>query len=88
VDVSAIADITRDDVVRALDEAKVRFDRADASLKSFRFSYPGKTEEFEQWKKLRESWDQRDEELQLAREDLKDFDRGKLTPFAYDRRLS
>jgi hypothetical protein len=77
--VNAIADITREDVVRVLDEAKARFSRADAALKSFRFSYPAKTEEFETWKKLRESWDQRDEELQAAREDLKDFDRGRLT---------
>ena len=76
---SAIVDITRDDVVRALDEAKARFDRADSSLKRFRFSYPAKTEEFAKWKELRESWDQRDEELQAAREDLKDFDRGNLT---------
>ena len=76
---NAIADITREDVVRALEEAKARFDRADAALKCFKFSYPAKNEEFETWKQLRESWDQRDEELQAAREDLKDFDRGRLT---------
>jgi len=77
--VNAIADITREDVVRVLDEAKARFARADTALKSFRFSYPAKTEEFEKWRELTESWDQRDEELQAAREDLKDFDRGNLT---------
>ena len=76
---SAVADITREDVVRSLDEAKARFARADADLKSFRFSYPADPGEFEKWKDLRESWDQRDEELQVAREDLKDFDRGNLT---------
>lgn len=76
---SAIEDITREDVARALDEAKARFERADTALKSFRFSYPAKTEEFETWKELRESWDQRDEELQAAREDLRDFNRGNLT---------
>ncbi len=76
---SAIAEITREDIVLALDEANARFARADAALKGFRFSCPAKTEEFEKWKQLRESWDQRDEELQAAWEDLKDFDRGKLT---------
>jgi hypothetical protein len=77
--VNAIADITRGDVARALDDAKAKFARADAALKYFQFSYPAKAEEFEMWKQLRESWDQRDEELQTAREDLKDFDRGSLT---------
>jgi hypothetical protein len=77
--VSAIEEITREDVIRALDEAKARFERADAALKNFRFSYPVKTEEFATWKELRETWDQRDEELQAAREDLRDFDRGNLT---------
>ena len=76
---SAIEDITREDVARALDQAKARFERADAALKNFRFSYPAKTEEFETWKELRDSWDQRDEELQAAREDLRDFNRGNLT---------
>lgn len=76
---SAIEEITREDVIRALDEAKARFERADAALKNFRFSYPVKTEEFATWKELRETWDQRDEELQAAREDLRDFDRGNLT---------
>lgn len=75
---SAIAEITRADVALALDEAKARFARADIALKGFRFSYPAQTEEFEKWKELRESWDQRDEELQAAYEDLKDFDRGNL----------
>jgi hypothetical protein len=77
--VSAITDITREDVVKALDEAKARFSRADAALKEFKFSYPASNEDFEKWKELRESWDQRDEELEAAREDLKDFDRGKLS---------
>ena len=77
--VSAIVDITRDDVVKALEEAKARFERADAAFKVFRFSYPATTDDFEKWKQLRESWDQRDEELQAAREDLKDFDKGNLT---------
>ena len=76
---SSIADITREDVLKALEEAKARFSRADAALKGFRFSYPASTQEFEKWKELRESWDQRDEELQAAREDLKDFNRGNLT---------
>ena len=76
---SAIVDITREDVLKALEEAKARFSRADAALKGFKFSYPPSTGEFEKWKELRESWDQRDEELQAAREDLKDFDRGNLT---------
>jgi hypothetical protein len=76
--VSAVANITREDVVRALEEARERFVRADTAIKCFQFSYPAKTEEFEKWKELRESWDQRDEELQTAREDLRDFDRGNL----------
>jgi len=79
LDVSALIEITREGVVRALDEAKERFIRADAALKTFRFSYPAKSDEFEEWKQLRDAWDQRDEELQAAREDLKDFDSGKLT---------
>jgi homoaconitase/3-isopropylmalate dehydratase large subunit len=79
IDVSVVIDITRVDVVQALDEAKERFTRADAALKTFRFSYPAKSEEFEEWKHLRDAWEQRDEELQAAREDLRDFDRGKLT---------
>jgi hypothetical protein len=77
--VSAIVDITREDVLKALEEAKARFSHADAALKCFRFSYPATTREFEKWKELRESWDQRDEELLAAREDLRDFDRGNLT---------
>lgn len=77
---SAIKDITREDVVKALDEARARFSRADAALKAFKFSYPASNEDFEKWKELRESWDQRDEELEAAREDLKDFDKGKLSP--------
>jgi hypothetical protein len=77
--VSALIEITREDVVRALAEAKERFIRADAALKTFRFSYPAKSEQFEEWKQLREEWDQRDEELQAAREDLRDFDHGKLS---------
>jgi hypothetical protein len=76
--VSAVANITREDVVRALEEARERFVRADTAIKCFQFSYPAKTEEFEKWRELRESWDQRDEELQTAREDLRDFDRGNL----------
>ena len=77
---SAIAEITRADVLKALDEAKARFSGADEALKRFRFSYPATTGQFEKWKELRESWDQRDEELQAAFADLKDFDKGKLTP--------
>ena len=76
---SALLEITREDVLRALDESKARFIHADAALKSFRFLYPAKSEEFETWKRLRDVWDQRDEELQAAREDLRDFDHGKLT---------
>jgi hypothetical protein len=78
--VSALIEITREDVVRVLEEAKERFSHADAALKAFRFSSPAKSEQFEEWKQLRDEWDQRDEELQTAREDLRDFDRGKLTP--------
>jgi len=77
--VSAIVAITREDVLKALEEAKARFSRADAELKCFRFSCPLSTADFEKWKELRESWDQRDEELQAARADLKDFDLGNLT---------
>jgi hypothetical protein len=76
--VSALIEITREEVLRVLEEAKAMFERADAALKSFRFSYPAKPEEFEAWKRLRDEWDQRDEELQAAREDLRDFDHGKL----------
>jgi hypothetical protein len=76
---SALIEITREEVVQSLDEARERFLRADAALKTFRFSYPAKPEEFEEWKQLRDVWDQRDEELQAAREDLRDFDHGKLT---------
>ncbi len=77
--VSALIEITREDVVRALDEAKARFVRADDALKTLRFSCPAKSEEFQEWKQLRDAWDQRDEELQAAHEDLRDFDHGKLT---------
>jgi hypothetical protein len=77
--VSALLEITRPEVLRALDEARARFIGADVALKAFRFSYPARPEEFEEWKRLRDAWDQRDEELQAAREDLKDFDHGKLT---------
>lgn len=59
-------------------EAQQRFVRADAALKTFRFSYPPKPEEFEEWKQLTDAWDQRDEELQASREDLRDFDLGKF----------
>lgn len=76
---SALIEITREEVVRALDEAKERFIRADSALKTFRFSYPAKSEEFEEWKQLGDEWDQRDEELQAAREDLRDFEHGKLS---------
>jgi hypothetical protein len=79
ISVGALIEITREDVVRVLEEAKERFIRADAALKTFRFSYPAKSEQFEEWKQLRDEWDQRDEELQTAREDLRDFDHGKLT---------
>jgi hypothetical protein len=77
--VSALIEITREDVVGVLAEAKQRFIRADAALKTFRFSYPAKSEQFEEWKQLRDEWDQRDEELHAAREDLRDFDHGKLS---------
>jgi hypothetical protein len=77
--VSAVLEVTRAEVVLALEESKQRFLGADSRLKSFRFSYPAKPEEFEEWKRLRELWDQRDEELQAAREVLQDFDHGKLT---------
>lgn len=80
--VSVLIEITREEVVRALYEATERFSRADAALKKFRFACPAKSEEFEEWKRLTEAWDQRDEELQAAREDLKDFDHGKLTASA------
>jgi hypothetical protein len=76
--VDALIDITRGDVVRALDEARVRFIRADAALQTFRFSFPATPDQFVEWKRLRDDWDQRDDELQAAHEDLKDFDRGKL----------
>ena len=76
---SVLHDITREDIVRALDESRERFARADFALKSFQFSYPAKSEEFEEWKRLRDLWDQRDEELQAAHEDLRDFDHGKLS---------
>jgi len=76
---SAVIEITREDIARALDEAQKRFARADAVLKTFRFSYPAQPEQFEEWKRLRDEWDRRDEELQAARQDLRDFDRGKLT---------
>ena len=70
--------MTREDLVRTLDEARQRFFRADLDLKSFRFSYPAKSEDFEAWAQLRNAWDQRDEELQAAQEALRDFDRGKI----------
>ncbi len=79
---SAIADITRVDILSALDEARARFSGADTALKCFRFSYPARTEDFSKWKELTESWDLRDEELQAAREALRDFDRGNLNASA------
>ena len=76
--VSALIEFTREDLVRVLNGAIAKFAHADAALKSFRFSYPVKPEEFETWKHLREEWDQCDVELQAAREDLRDFDQGKF----------
>jgi hypothetical protein len=78
--VSALSELTREEVLRALAEARNRFLRADTALKSFRFSYPATSDDFATWKRLTEEWDRRDEELQAAREDLRDFDHGKLTP--------
>ena len=75
---SALIEITRDDLVRALNAAQERFQQADAALKSFRFSYPAQAEQFEEWKRLRDHWDQCDEEVQSARENLRDFDHGRL----------
>lgn len=75
---SALLQSTRAEVVQALNEARARFERADAELKSFRFSYPATGEDFEKWKQLREIWEQRDEELQAAREALRDYDRASL----------
>lgn len=75
---SALIEITRDDLVRALNAAEQRFQQADAGLKSFRFSYPARAEQFEEWKRLRDLWDQCDQDLQSARENLRDFDRGRL----------
>jgi hypothetical protein len=77
--VSALIEITRDDLVRALNAAQERFQQADASLKSFRFSYPARAEQFEEWKRMRDLWDQCDEEVQSARENLRDFDRGRFS---------
>jgi hypothetical protein len=77
--VSTLTEITREDVFMALGQARERFLRADEALKAFRFSSPAKPEEFEHWKQLRDVWDQRDEELQAAREDLRDFEHGKLS---------
>jgi hypothetical protein len=65
--------------LKAINNEACRFIRADGALKTFRFSYPAKSVKFEEWKQLRGAWDQRDEELQAAREDLRDFDHGKLT---------
>ena len=75
---SGLTEITREELARAFEEAKTRFARADEALKAFRFSAPAKSEEFEEWKRLTETWDQRDEELQAARDDLRDFHEGKL----------
>jgi len=61
-------------VIQALDEARARFELADAELKSFCFSCPATAEDFEKWKQLREIWDLRDEELQSAREAVKEWD--------------
>ncbi len=77
--VSETVELTREDIAQALDEAQKRFVRADAALKTFRFSCPAKPDQFEEWKHLRDEWDQRDEELQATRECLRDFDHGKLT---------
>jgi hypothetical protein len=75
---STLDALTREEVASAFAEAKVRFARADADLKNYKFPYPPKAEDFEKWKELRRVWDERDEELQAAREDLRDFDRGNL----------
>jgi hypothetical protein len=71
-------EITRDELVRTLNAAQERFQQADAALKSFRFSYPARAEEFEEWKSLRDLWDQCDQDLQAAHENLRDFDHGRL----------
>jgi hypothetical protein len=76
---STLAALTREQVLTALAEARARFAQADADLKGFQFSYPPAAEEFEKWRALRGIWEQRDEELQTARDDLRDFDRGHLT---------
>ena len=69
---------SRDEVVQAVENARRRFTHADTELKSFRFTYPVSAEQFESWKALTATWDQCDEELQAARENLRDFDHGKL----------
>ncbi|HEX5229068.1 MAG TPA: hypothetical protein VFW44_15230 [Bryobacteraceae bacterium] len=76
--VSALIEITREDIVHTLKSAEEGFLRADAALKSFCFGYPATLEQFEQWKHLRDAWDESDAALQAAREDLRDFDRGRL----------
>ena len=76
---SGLIEISREELVRAFQEAQVRFRVADEALKSFRFSAPAKSEEFEEWKRLTEAWDERDDELQAAHEDLRDFNAGKLS---------
>ena len=76
---SALSEITRENVLRALHEAKERFVLADAALKIFRFSYPARPEEFDEWKRLGDVWDKCDEKVQVASADLRDFDHGMLT---------
>ena len=76
---STLAALTREQVVSALAEARARFAQADADLKNFRFSYQPTNDEFTKWRELRATWEQRDEELQAASDDLRDFDRGHLS---------
>lgn len=75
---NALIAITREDVVQGLKAAEESFLRADSALKSFRFGYPATLEQFEQWKQLRDAWDECDAALQAARDSLKDFDRSRL----------
>jgi hypothetical protein len=59
--------------------AKETLIRADAALKTFRFSHPAKSEQFEERKQFRDEVGRRDEGLQAAHEDLRGFDHGKLS---------
>jgi hypothetical protein len=65
--------VSYEDLTKALAEKTGRFMLADQELKSFRFSQPATAEDFERWGAIRIVWEEADQELATAREELREF---------------